>query len=388
MVNEQSLSSPARPGQTLGGQDELSRLKLQFLASLNHEIRTPLTGILGMTDLLLETALNEEQREYTTAARMCAESLLEILSATLEYTALSAGNVMLEQAEFHLAETLRSAVDGYREQAAQKDLTLRLVLDASVPELAVGDARRVRQLVSYLVSNAVKFTHLGSITVDAFAEPDGADRATLTVSVLDTGIGIAPDALRTIFESFRQLESGLSRSYNGLGLGLALAQKLVGIMGGRIEVESAPSQGSRFWFSIPLQPAEPQARTEAMQPRQDYHLLVVEDNAVAQDVVRHVLKRRPYSVDFVATGEDAVDAAGTTRYDLILMDLQMPGMDGLQASSKIRGIEAYWEVPILAFTANASDEYRSLCRQHGLEGFVSKPIQADEMLRTLDRYLP
>jgi CheY-like chemotaxis protein len=388
MVKEEELPVQRNLDDVPIAQDEVSRLKLQFLASLNHELRTPLTGILGMTDLLLETELSAEQKDYVGATRSCAENLFEILNATLEFTALSAGNLMLEHTEFHLGDTLRHAAEEYRAQAEAKGLTLRFAIDPALPEFVLGDAVRVRQLLGYLLSNAVKFTHVGGVTVDAAAGAVRDDRVGLTVNVTDTGIGIQEQSLRNVFESFHQLERGLSRNYTGLGLGLALAQKLAAAMDGKIGAESTPGEGSRFWFDLPMRLAEVQVPIMPEKSTGGYRVLVVEDNPVAQEVVRHVLRRRSYTVDFVSSGEEAVEAAGTFRYNLILMDLQMPGMDGLEATRHIRGWSGYANVPIVAFTANASAEYRTICRDNGMQGFVTKPIDGREMLRTLDTLLP
>jgi CheY-like chemotaxis protein len=389
MLSETNLSQIVNQDDVLPEPEALTRLKFHFLASLNHEIRTPLTGILGMADLLLETELSVEQRDYVDAAKACAENLFEILNATLEFTALSAGNLVLEHTEFALRDTLRDVVEEYRPLCEAKDLVLRVVLDDSLPEFALGDAQRLRQLAGCLVSNATKFTHVGNVTVDAAAETDPFAGMSLVVTVIDTGIGIEADALATIFESFRQLESGLARNYNGLGLGLAIAQKLAHLMGGVIEAHSVAGEGSRFWFRIPLQAVhEGQAvGTPVANGENSYRLLVVDDNQVARDVVKHVLSRQPYAVDFADSGPAALNAAKKSHYDLILMDLQMPGMDGLTTTEAIRQTEGHSSVPVLAFTANTYDEVRALCRKHGMQGFVAKPIRAAEMIRTLESIL-
>src|SRR6266851_4516986 len=235
---------------------ELDQLKGMFLASLNHEIRTPLSGILGMTDLLLETQLDDEQREYVNAARLCAESLFEILNATLEYSSLEAGQCSLEESEFNLKETLEAALSQHALKSEAKGLRLISTFDSALPETMLGDAPRLRQLLGHLIANAVKFTPAGTVELRALLDRQPGGNS-LIVEVRDTGIGIPPDRLDAILESFRQVESGLSRGYPGLGLGLALARKLTSLMQGRINVVSVPGSGSTFTVHLPLrQPAD------------------------------------------------------------------------------------------------------------------------------------
>jgi CheY-like chemotaxis protein len=374
----------------------LRALKSTFLASLNHEIRTPLSGVMGMVDLLLETNLDEEQRDYVNAARMCAESLSELLNATLEYSALEAGLVTLDEAEFSVREMLEATVSQFRAKADSKNLNLLLTLDTNLGETLVGDALRIRELLVHLLSNAVKFTSHGSVEVRAVARrvSSAADTETveLEVRVRDTGIGIAPDKLDTIFDSFKQGESGLARTYSGLGLGLALAAKLASMMRGRIQVESQLAAGSTFTVFLPLnRPSEPfrDVIAEAAEPEVEAgpRVLAVEDNPVGLTVLRHLLERRRLRVDGAMSGVQALEAATLRQYDLILMDLQMPEMDGFTAVDAIRGLPGYADVPIIALTANFSDHVRRECLQHGMQAFLSKPVEAGELWSTVARYL-
>ncbi|MGH9664695.1 MAG: response regulator [Bryobacteraceae bacterium] len=371
--------------------DELGQLKGQFLASLNHEIRTPLSGILGMTDLLLETRLDDEQQEYVQAARLCAQNLLEILNATLEYAALSAGHLELNEYEFCLAELLDAAVAEQSIAAKTKGLRLYCTLDDSLPETLVGDAPRIRQLLSHLIANAVKFTHQGHIELSATGSRTRDGRVSLILQVADTGIGIQPDKLNVIFQSFRQIESGLSRTYPGLGLGLALSQKLASLLGGEITVESQSNCGTTLTVHLRLHapdggavPPEPARENGAVKHR----ILVVEDNPVAQTVVRHILKKFPVHLDFASSGHEALERVRSIRYALILMDLQMPEMNGLETTSAIRELPEYQNVPVLALTANSSEEYRILCEAHGMRAFLAKPVQSSELVSTISRFLP
>jgi len=370
----------ARPGL-----DEVTRLKGQFLASLNHEIRTPLSGIVGMTDLLLETVLDEEQREYVTATKLCAENLLEVLNATLEFSALTAGSVMLEECEFNLEETLEAAVAEHFLKAKSKGLRLYRTFDESLPETIVGDAPRLRQLLSHLIGNAVKFTPAGHVELRAIKEPSAQGGERLSVSVTDTGIGIAPNQLGAIFESFQQIDGGLARAYPGLGLGLAICHKLVSLMGGTIEVESSIGQGSRFDVTVPLRIAESVRTPSVPAIPCDYPVLLVEDNEVSRTVVRHMLSPRGYRVDCASTGTEAIEKAGRNAYVAILMDLQLPEMSGIEATRAIRQFPLHKDTPIIAFTANTADEYRAMCRKEGMQGFLGKPVNSPELLATLAR---
>lgn len=389
-MSEPTLES-ARPTAGFPPEDEtIDRLKGLFLASLNHEIRTPLSGILGMTDLLLETPLSAEQQEYVTTTRACAENLFEILNATLEYAALSSGRLLLEDSEYSLAEVLDAAVASHAGKARAKGLKLVATLDPRLPETLSGDAQRLREILGHLLANAVKFTVAGQIEVRAMWAETAAGLHRLELSVSDTGIGIDAQKLAGIFDSFRQLDTGLSRTYSGLGLGLALVQKLASFMGGEIRVESRPGVGSTFTVSLPLRRAEETrhaAPPPVATPAASHRLLVVEDNDVGQQIIRHMLSRQPYQVDFAATGKSAIEAAGSHRYDLILMDLQVPDMDGFAITDAIRKIHGYEQTPVLALTANTADEYRKLCLERGLQAFLSKPIHAAELHAAVGRYL-
>lgn len=366
---------------------ELDQLKGLFLASLNHEIRTPLSGIMGMADLLLETKLDDEQKEYVTAARLCAESLFEILNATLEYSSLEAGQFCLDESEFSLKEMLDSALNQHALRAQAKGLRLFATLEAGLPETMLGDAPRLRELLGHLIANAIKFTHSGSVelrvTLDRRAEGNR-----LVLEVRDTGIGIPADSLDAIFESFRQVDGGLSRTYPGLGLGLALVRKLAALMHGEVDVESVPGKGSMFRVRLPIrQPAEPSQETAA--PSNGFRplILAVEDNPVGLTVLRHSLERRHVEVDCAMSGQAALNAAGKRRYDLVLMDLQMPDMDGLQTTELMRKLPGYGSVPILALTANSSDEIRARCRRAGMQAFLSKPVETGELWSLVSKFL-
>jgi len=367
--------------------DTLRDVQAEFLASLNHELRTPLSGILGMTDLLLETSLTEDQREYAGAARMCAENLLEILNVTLEYSALSANQVRLEEVEFSVRDTLQGVVNEFGAKAQAKGLRLAGAWDASLPDVAVGDPLRLRQILWHLVGNAVKFTREGQVEVRASVSAFDARQMMLTVEVRDTGIGIMPEQLNRIFESFRQIETGLSRSHGGLGLGLAVTQKLVGLLDGTILVASELGRGSIFTVHVPFRvPASAENRIVETRKSRG-RILVIDDNSVAQTIASHALRRQSYEVQCAGDGLEALDAASKSRFDVILMDLQMPGWDGFETAARIRKLVDYRETPIIAVTANCSDENRARCASCGMQDFLAKPVRTRDLVQTVEKYL-
>lgn len=375
--------------------EDIANLKGRFLAVLNHEIRTPLSGIMGMTDLLMETKLDDEQREYVAATRACAETLFEVLNATLEYSALSGGRIELESAEFHVQEVVQAAIAEHQFRAESKGLRLYATFDEGLPETIYGDALRLRQLLSHLISNGVKFTPNGEVEVRLSPVMLSDQSARLRFEVRDTGIGIAREQLKHIFDSFRQIDSGLSRNYSGLGLGLALVEKLASLMKGSLHAESAIGKGSSFFVECSFlrgefggtTAASTTLPTPAVEPVAEAHILLVEDNDVAQRIYTHVLNRGNYQVDCAASGSDAIRLAHRRRYDLVLMDLQMPGVDGIEATKAMREIGGYEQVPILALTANSAEEHRRMCLENGMQGFLTKPLPSEELLASVAHYL-
>jgi CheY-like chemotaxis protein len=367
--------------------DELREVQGQFLASLNHEIRTPLSGILGMTDLLLETPLTEDQRDYVGATRICAENLLEILNVTLEYSALAANSVLLEETEFSLRDALEGVLGEFAAKAEAKGLRLVHALDASLPEMVVGDPLRLRQILWHLVANAVKFTREGQVEVEAAAVAGRSRQVSVSLRVHDTGIGIAPHRLAEIFESFRQLETGLSRNHGGLGLGLAVAQKLITLLAGSISVDSELGKGSVFSVTLPYKlPMDGTAKLLEVNKSRG-RVLVVDDNAIAQTIASHALRRQSFEVECAGDGRLALEAASRTRFDVILMDLQMPGWDGFETTEQIRELPGYRETPIIAVTANCSDDYRARTVRCGMQDFLAKPVRTRDLVQAVEKHL-
>lgn len=371
--------------------DDVREVQGQFLASLNHEIRTPLSGILGMTDLLLETPLSEDQREYVGAARLCAENLLEILNVTLEYSALSGNQILLEETEFSIRDTIQGVLGEFAAKAEAKGLRLVHTLDASLPEMVIGDPLRLRQIVWHLVANGIKFTTEGQVEVGASAvigQERGQDRrAHVAIQVQDTGIGIAPHQLAEIFESFRQLETGLSRNHSGLGLGLAVARKLIALLGGTVSVDSQLGRGSVFTVNLPFKLLMESSATAPETKKSRGRVLVVDDNSIAQTIACHALRRQSFEVECAGDGRMALQVASGSHFDVILMDLQMPGWDGFETVEQIRRLPGYHDTPIIAVTANCSDDYRARSVKCGMQDFLAKPVRTRDLVQTVEKHL-
>lgn len=363
---------------------EIDRLKRQFLAALNHEIRAPLSGILGMTSLLEQSNLSSEQQEYVQLTKACAEELYGVLSSTLEFTALAAGDSKVETSEFLLHEAIEWLAAQWLVKARQKGVGFFLRIEDDVPEAARGDELRLRKLLQHLLSNAVKFTEHGEVQLRVLNGGVREGGFNLRVEVRDTGIGMQQEEIRRIFESFEQLEGGLARRYAGLGLGLTLALGLAKLMGGDLTVESTPEKGSVFAFTIPLGDSNFEATFVKPAERK---ILVVDDNEAARRVADAYLRRGGYKVTVASSGEEGLELAAKQKFDLVLMDLQMPKMDGIETTTRLRDVSGYERTPMLALTANVGDEYRLLCLSQGMQGYLPKPVDSELLLRTVRQLL-
>ncbi|HXU47864.1 MAG TPA: ATP-binding protein [Candidatus Binatia bacterium] len=376
--------------------EELSMAKSRFLAYMSHEIRTPLSGVIGMSNLLLETTLNEQQQEYSETIQRSGDALLTVINDVLDFSKIEAGRMILESGRFSIRKELASLLSLFGSQTRAKRLNMTLEVDPRISDALEGDAARLRQVLINLVGNAVKFTDRGGIELRCELLQETAEGPLIRFEISDSGIGIPADSIGTLFDPFTQANGSVAR-YGGTGLGLSISRQIVELMGGNITLDSEDGAGSTFSFAIVLKHATETAavgqtvnalETARASAKRGAIVLLADDSVVSQTVCLRLLEKLGCDVDVASEGATAVEKWRARRPDLVLLDCQMPGIDGYEAATRIRQLESNGNhTPIVALTANALGGDREKCLAAGMDDYVAKPLQLEQLRGVLEKWI-
>ncbi len=375
--------------------EKMSQAKGEFLANMSHEIRTPMNGVIGTLQLLEGTTLDASQREYVHVAHKSADALLAILNDILDLSKIEAGKLSLEDIPFDLRELVQELVVLHSLKAEQKGIELNSEINEQVPDVIVGDPTRVRQILVNLITNALKFTSEGEVSITMNIKEKTEDKVLLRIEVSDTGVGIPLDKQQKLFSAFTQADGSTTRKYGGTGLGLAIVRQLVEMMNGELGIDSDAGKGARFWFEIPMGISQEPLMTPVSKPQTENKqlegcVLLVEDNPVNEMVARKMLEKLGLDSITATNGQQALDLLESEQVDVVLMDCQMPEMDGFEATRHLREREKLADaaaLPVIAMTANVMEGDRERCLQAGMDDYLGKPVRMDELESTLRRWL-
>jgi signal transduction histidine kinase len=384
--------------------EKANQAKNQFLANVSHELRTPMNAIIGMTELALHESVSGNVKEYLDTVKSSAYSLLELLNEILDFSKIEAGKFALQSSSFNLRNLIAQVSRAQDVRLTSKDLKLEVDIDQRLPEELVGDPRRLQQVLLNLLSNAVKFTDKGTVGITVKLVHSPARGSMVSFHVVDTGIGIPPADRERIFAPFTQVDATTTRRHSGTGLGLAIASDLAMAMGGSLQVVSEVGKGSDFWFEIPLVNAQRQSESQEspqrattgrsalvshlsdLPPTKSFRVLLAEDVRVNQQLVVRTLEKRGHVIEVASDGQQALEKARKNSYDVILMDVQMPGMDGFQATEAIRKLDAQSQIPIIALTAHAMVGDRQRCLEAGMNDYLAKPLDLVRLVEMVEGY--
>ena len=373
--------------------EEMSQAKGEFLANMSHEIRTPMNGVIGTLQLLSDTELGPAQQEYVKTAHKSAHSLLTILNDILDLSKIEAGKLNIELIPLDLREIIDELITLHTMTAEEKCIQLRADIDDQLPGVLIGDPTRIRQILANLISNALKFTEKGHVLVRISVVSDDGNSAEIKMEVEDTGVGIEDDIKDKLFNEFTQADGSTTRKYGGTGLGLAIVKQLVEMMQGQFGVDSIPGQGSTFWFRIPLEIADeqtikqPEDHELELKGELSGHVLLVEDNPINQMVAQKMLEKIGIESTLAGDGQEALNMLEQGEFDAVLMDCQMPVMDGFEAAQRIREREELLKLPVIAMTANVMEGDREKCIQAGMNDYIGKPVVEADLKKILARWL-